>query len=198
MTNTTNAKERTAATEGALPPAHQIVTERVPRHRSTSPLSWMVPIFFGLIWLVDAYLKWQPAFQRHFLAIVQAGASNQPGWLKPWYHFWSTALQPHASLYAHGAAVIETIIAITLILGFARKLLYIGGAIWSFGIWAVPEGFGTFQRAASTDLGPSIAYEAVFAALWALDSCAGPRPYSLDALIERAFPGWKLIAEVRS
>jgi nitrite reductase (NO-forming) len=70
-------------------------------------------------------------------------------------------------------------------------------APWSLGIWAIPEGFGNTSRVAYTDIGTSIINVTVFAALWALDSCTGPRRYSLDALIERRFPRWKRIAEVR-
>jgi nitrite reductase (NO-forming) len=194
----TGSKDRTGSTEARAFPAEQLVKERVPRGRSTNPLIWLAPIFFGAIWAVDAYFKWQPAFQRHFVGLIQSGATNQPGWLHSWYQFWSTSLAPHPAAYAYGVAVIETIIAAAMILGFARKLLYICGAIYSLGVWAVPEGFGNIQRAASTDLGPSIAYVAVFVALLALDSCAGTRPFSLDALIERGFPGWRHVAEVRS
>lgn len=85
-----------------------------------------------------------------------------------------------------------------LIVGFARKPIYIIGALWSFGIWAISEGFGNTSRAEYTDIGTSIIYVTVFAALWAIDSCAGPRRYSLDALIERYVSGWKRIAEVRA
>lgn len=105
-------------------------------------------------------------------------------------------LQPHASLYAVCTAVIEVIISAALIVGFARKPLYLFGALWSLSIWAIPEGFGNTSRAAHTDVGTSIIYVMVFAALWALDSCTGPRDDSLDALIERRFPRWKRIAEV--
>jgi nitrite reductase (NO-forming) len=191
-------RERVTSTGRETAASEQLVAERVPRRRRAGPWTWIAPIVFGAIWAADAYFKWQPAFQHNFLALIQSGASMQASWLHPWYHFWYTSLQPHPVLYAHIVAVIETVIAATLILGFARKLVYIGGAIWSFGIWAIPEGFGNLQRAASTDLGPSIAYVAVFLALWALDSCAGPRRYSLDALIERAVPGWRHVAEVQS
>jgi hypothetical protein len=58
-------------------------------------------------------------------------------------------------------------------------------APWSLGIWAIPEGFGNTSRVAYTDIGTSII------------NVTGPRRYSLDALIERRFPRWKRIAEVR-
>ena len=157
----------------------------------------LVRIAFGIIWAIDAWFKWQPDFQQNFLKIVQAGADGQPSWLGPWYHFWDVALQPFAPFFAICSAVIETAIAAALILGFARKSVYLLGALWSFSIWAIPEGFGNMSRAAYTDIGTSIIYVTVFAALWALDACAGPQRASLDALIERRVPRWNRAAEVR-
>ena len=178
-------------------PDESLAVEEVRRNRAADPTTWLVPIFFGIIWAVDAYFKWLPEFQHNFMKTVQAGAASQPGWLGPWYQFWQTVLKPYAPSLALLSAIIETVIAVALIVGFARKPLYIIGALWSFGIWAIPEGFGNTSRAAYTDIGTSIVYVTVFAALWALDSWAGPRRYSLDALIEQHFSKWKRIAEVR-
>lgn len=185
------------STEPHVAPDDRLVVERVERRRAANPTTWLVPIVFGLIWAIDAWFKWQPEFQHGFMKLVQGGAASQPGWLGPWYHFWQTSLQPYASILALGTAIVETFIAIALIVGFARKPVYILGALWSFGIWAVPEGFGNTSRVAYTDIGTSIVYVMVFAALWALDSCTGPRRFSLDTLIERHVPNWKRIAEVR-
>jgi uncharacterized membrane protein YphA (DoxX/SURF4 family) len=157
----------------------------------------LVPIGFGLIWAIDAGLKWTPEFQRNFMKILDGGADTQPSWLGPWYSFWHSALQPIAPSFALLTAAVETAIAAALILGLARKWTYILGALWSLGIWALPEGFGNTSRMAYTDIGTSVVYVTVFAALWALDSCTGSRRYSLDALIERRLPRWKHIAEVR-
>jgi nitrite reductase (NO-forming) len=156
-----------------------------------------VPILFGLIWAIDAWFKWQPEFQHNFMQILKGGAAGQPSWLGSFYQLWQTVLAPYAHALALATAVGETIIAIALIVGFARKYLYISGALWSFGIWAIPEGFGNTSRASYTDIGTSVIYVTVFAALWAIDSCAGPRRYSLDALIERHVPWWRRIAEVQ-
>jgi nitrite reductase (NO-forming) len=175
----------------------QLVVQQVPRRGRTHPATWLVPMFFGLIWAIDAWFKWQPEFQHSFMKIVQGGAESQPSWLGSWYQFWQTSLRPYAPSLALVTAIVETIIAVALIVGFARKPLYIIGALWSLGIWAIPEGFGNTSRADYTDIGTSIIYVTVFAALWALDACTGPRRYSLDALIERYFPPWKRVAEVR-
>jgi uncharacterized membrane protein YphA (DoxX/SURF4 family) len=197
MSTAANVRRRVEPAERRVTSNEVLAVETVPGPSATNPTTWLVPIFFGLIWAIDAYFKWLPDFQHNFMKIVQGGAASQPGWLGPWYQFWQTALQPYAHSLALLSAIIESVIAVALIVGFARKPLYIVGALWSFGIWAIPEGFGNVSRAAYTDIGTSIIYVAVFAALWAIDSCTGPRRYSLDALIERHVPLWKRIAEVR-
>jgi uncharacterized membrane protein YphA (DoxX/SURF4 family) len=197
MSTAANVRQRVEPAERRVTSNEVLAVETVPGPSATNPTTWLVPIFFGLIWAIDAYFKWLPDFQHNFMKIVQGGAASQPGWLGPWYQFWQTALQPYAHSLALLSAIIESVIAVALIVGFARKPLYIVGALWSFGIWAIPEGFGNVSRAAYTDIGTSIIYVAVFAALWAIDSCTGPRRYSLDALIERHVPLWKRIAEVR-
>lgn len=189
-------RQQATATEQQVRSDDQLVVERVSQTRSANPAAWVVPIIFGLIWAVDAWFKWQPEFQHNFLQIAKGGAASQPSWLGPFYQFWATTLPPYAHALALATAVGETVIALALIVGFARKPLYVLGALWSFGIWAIPEGFGNMSRAAYTDIGTSAIYVLVFAALWAIDSCKGPRRYSLDALIERRLPSWRRIAEV--
>lgn len=189
--------------------ADGLIRETVPRDRTrrsegvaegTAPSQWfgsVVRIGFGLIWAVDAGLKWTPDFQHHFADIVKAGAGGQPGWLSPWYRFWEAVVGINPGLFALGVAVVETLLAAALLLGFARKWTYILGALWSFGIWAIPEGFGNTSRASYTDIGTSIVYVTVFLALLALDQCFGTRRWSVDAAIERRRPWWRKPAEIR-
>lgn len=172
-----------------------VVQEPVPRSASW-PLGTVVRITFGLIWAIDAWFKWQPEFQDNFMKLVQGGSASQPSWLGPFYQFWQTTLPPYAHSLALLTAIVETVIAVALIVGLARKPIYVIGALWSLGIWAIPEGFGNDDRAMSTDIGTSVIYVLVFAALWAVDSCAGPGRFSLDAVIERRQSWWRRIAEV--
>lgn len=169
--------------------------EETARHRA--PVGSFVRIGFGALWLIDAGMKWTPGFQSHFADIVKAGGGGQPPWLASWYRFWEALIGTNPGLFALGTAIVETLIAVALLLGFARMWTYILGALWSFGIWAVPEGFGTDDRAMSTDLGTGIVYVVVFLALLALDYSFRARPWSLDAVIERHLPRWRRIAEVR-
>lgn len=157
----------------------------------------MVRILFGLVWVVDAYFKWQPSFLDGVRDIVGGGAAGQPGLLKPWFNFAQGVVAVNPSIWGYGIALVETGIALVLILGFARKVAYMGGALYSLLIWSTAEGLGRASGIA-TDVGAAIIYAVVFLALLALDARGkGTRPYSLDAMIERRLPWWRQVAEVR-
>jgi uncharacterized membrane protein YphA (DoxX/SURF4 family) len=177
--------------EGEAPRGREFATSAGP----SLPFGSYVRIGFGVIWLIDAVMKWVPAF--HFMDVVKHGADSQPGWLGPWYRFWEGALGTHPSAFALATATVETVIALALLLGFARMSVYLLGVLWSLGIWAVPEGLGNDDRMMSTDIGTGIIYVFVFLALLALDQCYGTRPWSLDVVIERRRGWWRRIAEIR-
>jgi hypothetical protein len=45
-------------------------------------------VSFGIIWLIDATLKWLPGFRSNYMGAIMGEAQGQPGWLKPWFDFW--------------------------------------------------------------------------------------------------------------
>lgn len=167
---------------------------------SATPLvAWpksAVRVVFGTIWLIDAILKWQPAFRAEYLGMLQDAAKGQPAWLAPWFHFVSSTISAAPTVFAYLTAIIETLIAVALILGFARKLVYILASVFSVVIWATAEGFGGPYTAGATDIGSAIIYTFVFLSLLAVNYQAGPSRFSLDWLIEKRSPGWRSIAEV--
>ena len=151
---------------------------------------------FGLVWLIDAYLKWQPAFINGYTSNVADGAKGQPGWLRPWFHFWRHLARADPHLLAYATAVIETLIAAGLILGFARRTVYVGGVLWSLAIWTIPEGFGGSFVAGATDIGTAIMYALVFGVLYTLESLPTlTGAWSLDHRVERLAPWWRILAE---
>jgi len=85
-------------------------------------------------------------------------------------------------------AVVETLIALALIFGFARKLTHISAIVFSLLIWATAEGFGGPYTSGAADIGTAIIYALVFASLLVLNAQCGPARYSVDAWIERRFP----------
>jgi uncharacterized membrane protein YphA (DoxX/SURF4 family) len=153
-------------------------------------------IGFGLVWLIDAGLKWEPAFRTGFTAMLREAAHGQPGWLHGWFHLWISMVAPNSGFFAYSTAVIETLVAAAVIVGFARKFTYISAALFSVLIWATAEGFGGPYTSSSTDIGTAVIYGVVFMGLLALDYETGPSRFSVDSLIEQHVSWWHRIAEI--
>ncbi len=155
-----------------------------------------VRIGFGIIWAIDAGLKWRTSFRTGYLSQLTDAAKGQASWIHPWFNFWIDLQRPSITFFAYLVAAVETVIAIALILGFARKTTYIAGAAFSFLIWSTAEGFGGPYTAQSSDIGTAIIYALVFISLLAMSAQFGPSRYSVDALIERRVSWWHHVAEV--
>jgi uncharacterized membrane protein YphA (DoxX/SURF4 family) len=153
-------------------------------------------IGFGLIWALDAGFKWQTGFRQGFMGMVMQEGQGQPGWMHGWFQFWINVQHPHSQFFAYATAIFETMIALALIFGFARKYLYILGALFSLTIWGTAEGFGGPYGPSSTDIGAAVMYAVVFAGLLALNYEGGPSRFRVDYLIEQRVSWWHRIAEV--
>ena len=161
--------------------------------------SWPQDAFrvaFGLIWLIDAVLKWLPGFRSTYVSAVTGAAQGQPGWLKWWFDFWVKLQTPRPTFFAYLVAVLETLVALAIIFGFARKLTYISSAVFGVVIWAVAEGFGGPYMVGSSDIGTAIIYAVVSMGLLALCYYAGTSRYSVDYYIEKRISWWWKVAEV--
>ena len=99
-------------------------------------------------------------------------------------------------MFAVGTALLETLIALCLLLGVARRTTYIVGAASSFLIWAVPEAFGRIWQTGQTDIGTSSIYVFVFVALLIVDAGANAGAWSLDRRLEARWPWWRRVAEL--
>jgi uncharacterized membrane protein YphA (DoxX/SURF4 family) len=176
------------------------VTPATPATAARPVPSWpkdALRIGFGIIWLIDAVLKWQPGFRSGYVAIANMEAQGQPGWLHPWFSFWMRLQDPRATFFAYLVAVIETLITLALITGFARKLTCILAAVFSLLIWSTAEGFGGPYTSGATDIGTSIIYVVVFLGLLALSYYTGPDRYSADYYLEKKISWWWMVAELR-
>jgi len=154
-------------------------------------------ITFGAIWLIDATLKWLPGFRAGYMSTIMGEAQGQPGWLQPWFNFWIRVQHPDAMFLAYLVAAIETLIALALIAGFARKLTYISAIAFSLLIWATAEGFGGPYTAGASDIGTAIIYAVVFAGLLTLSYYGGPSRFSADYYLEQKISWWWRVAETR-
>ena len=138
------------------------------RDRGTAPNVrgyWAVRLGFGLIWAIDATLKWLPGFRDNYLMMIRASGDGQPSWLLPFFHFWASAVAPAPGLFALLTAVAETTVCLSLLLGIVQRAGFILGAVLGLVIWAVGEGFGGPYVSGATDIGCAIMYTVVFAAL---------------------------------
>ena len=84
----------------------------------------------------------------------------------------------------------ETLIAVALITGFARKVTYIAAIVFSVLIWSTAEGFGGPYTSGASDIGTAVIYAVVFAGLLALSYYAGPARYSADYYLEKKISWW--------
>jgi uncharacterized membrane protein YphA (DoxX/SURF4 family) len=155
-------------------------------------------ISFGIIWLIDAVLKWLPGFRADYMGAIMGQAQGQPGWLRPWFNFWIDLQHPRVTFFAYLVAVVETLIAAAVILGFARKLTYIAAIVFSLLIWGTAEGFGGPYTAGASDIGTAVVYAVVFAGLLTLSYYAGPARYSVDFYLEQKISWWWRVAEFRN
>ncbi len=195
--------------DATLVPITTQVDDRSPRTvqgaediRPTKPVASVrtvaiLRVAFGLVWAVDAMLKWLPGFRDSFGAMLDGASQGQPGWLRPWFDLWTGLPHGEVATLAYLSAVTETFLAVALLAGFARKSTDLLGAGYSLMVWATGEGFGGPYRSGSTDVGAALIYAIVFAALLVIDR-PGPDPYSVDSRLEQRFSWWRRIAEIGS
>lgn len=166
------------------------------RCRSVWPKD-LLRVAFGVIWLIDATLKWLPGFRANYMATIMGIAKDQPGWLQRWFHFWIDLQHTRVNFFVDLVATVETLIALALIFGFARKVTYLVATLFSLLIWSTAEGFGGPYSSGSSDIGAGIIYAVVFMGLLALSYYAGPARYSVDYYLEQRISWWWKVAELR-
>jgi len=150
----------------------------------------------GILMAIDAWLKWQPAFAAHYVGYLQNAANSQPHWLQTWFHWWLRVVVAHTGFFVTATRLIETAVAIGLLLGFARRITYSAGALFSLLIWSTAEGFGGPYTAGAANVGPALVYVLIFIASALFEHFLGSNPYSLDYYIERRYPRWASVAEL--
>jgi thiosulfate dehydrogenase [quinone] large subunit len=123
-------------------------------------------IIFGVVWAIDAWFKWQPAFIDNYVSYVTGALDGQPGVVKGYIHFWHRVIAIDPRVFAYATAVAETAIALALILGAFTTLTAVAGMAISTVIWSTAEGFGGPYKAGSTDIGAAIMYALIFAGLF--------------------------------
>jgi thiosulfate dehydrogenase (quinone) large subunit len=179
----------------AAPPRPASSAERTLPSPSTGWTGTAVRLIFGVIWGLDAALKWLPGYRHHYISQLQEAAEGQPSWLHGWFHFWITLQKGAPALFADLTGVMETALAVVLLLGVARRLGYTVGLIYSLLVWAVGEGFGGPYESGSTDVGTGIVYALLFATLLVFAPPARRDRLSLDRILAGRVRWWRHVAE---
>ena len=148
-------------------------------------------IAFGLVWSIDAYFKWQPAFANNFVSYLQETYDGQPHVIQSWLNFWINLVNIDPHLFARIIALGETGIAVGLLFGLFSNLDYAAGILLALVIWSVPEGFGGPYTPGATDLGAGIIYVFGFLGLFLL---SGGQYYGLDRIVWSKLGKWRFLS----
>lgn len=154
-----------------------------------------VRLLFGVIWTIDAVLKWLPGYRHSYLDNLKTAAQGQPSWLHGWFHFWINFQSGAPTLFAVLTGLMETTLAFVLVFGIARRAGYLVGMIYTILVWAVGEGFGGPYVSGSTDVGTGIVYTMLFAALFVFAPPARRERLSLDRILVKRWGWWRSLAE---
>ena len=175
----------------------------MPKKSNNNPISqgWAaiasaaLRVAFGFIWIGNAAFTWQSQFATNYVGYLHNAAEGQQAWSAWWFDMWIALVTPNVDLFVGLTRLAVTLLAVGLVLGFARKTLYLAGALFSLLIWSTAEGFGGPYAVGATNMGAAIAYVLIFIALMIGNSRSGTSPYSLDYLIEGRWPKWRRVAE---
>jgi hypothetical protein len=100
-------------------------------------------ILFGLLWAFDAFWKWQPHFLGHAASYLVQAQQGQPAWIVNYIQFFINIIHIVGPVvFALFAAVIESVIALSLLFKKGLNFMLPIGFIYSFGLWTTAEGWG--------------------------------------------------------
>ncbi|MGE4531570.1 MAG: hypothetical protein AB7C98_09640 [Acidithiobacillus sp.] len=123
-----------------------------------------IRILFGVIWLINTWLQFNPAYASHFLGTFSADwVSGQPAWIAAYGHWMANLVQaigPH--LVADATVVLDAILAVSLITGLGLPFLAGVGVIYNLWLWSTVGGFGGPYTQGATDPGTAIIYALCF------------------------------------
>lgn len=150
---------------------------------------------FGVVWAINAFLSWRPAFAANYVGYLKNASQGQPDILRGWLDGWIAVVGAAPGLFVWSTRIIETLLALALLAGFARRATYVLGAAFSVLVWATAEGFSGPYVTGAANIGPALVYVLLFFALWLCERIVGPTPYGVDAFIARRVGWWSRVAE---
>jgi hypothetical protein len=140
------------------------------------PQLWIyaMRLAFGFLWAWDALFKWHPYYLTHLVGYLTASQQGEPAWLATYTQAWIdiiTAMNP--VFIAVLAALLEAILAWSLITERFLRVLMPTGFVYSLVIWSTAEGFGgPYSAMGQTGmtgnmLGNAVIYALIFLGLMA-------------------------------
>jgi uncharacterized membrane protein YphA (DoxX/SURF4 family) len=89
----------------------------------------LLRIAFGLIWAIDAWFKWQPGFISSFTDQIKSAQLGQPQGVQSWLAFRAHVVGTNPPFFAYLTAVVETVLAVFLILSLLTHLSCVIGFV---------------------------------------------------------------------
>ncbi|MEZ5565215.1 MAG: multicopper oxidase domain-containing protein [Gammaproteobacteria bacterium] len=162
-------------------------------------MAWRSMIFtalriaLGLLWGLVAIRFWSADFSAHLRLFHETALSSQPGLLIVWFAIWAGIVSTAADFFAQFGRICATVMAVCLLAGFARRMIYILGIILCIPFWTLAEGYLLPQSLSTFGLGAVLIYILLFAVLLYADRLRIPQLRSVDDLMLQKWPGWRWI-----
>lgn len=114
------------------------------RPQAISPIAMRTMcILFGLLWAFDSFWKWHPYFLTHVLLYLEQAEPGQPAWIVTYIGLFVSMINfVGPVVFGVFAALIESMIALTLLSNRALRWFIPIGIAYSIGIWTTAEGWG--------------------------------------------------------
>src|SRR5947209_17064553 len=115
--------------------------------------SWAsIRIAFGVIWLIDGVLEWQPADFHNFLQLITAMSQGQPAPLGAVISAGQAVVAINPTLANGLLAALETAVGLSLITNTLSRWALRISALLAALIWVFGQGLGMVFMAGSTDV----------------------------------------------
>ncbi|MHB9075008.1 MAG: hypothetical protein ACYC6G_15945 [Desulfobaccales bacterium] len=100
-------------------------------------------ILFGLLWTFDAFWKWHPYFLKHGVDNLVQSQQGQPAWIVSYIQFFIDVIYLVGPFtFGIVVAIVETLIAVSLLTKKGLDYLLPIGIFYSFILWTTAEGWG--------------------------------------------------------
>jgi len=144
------------------------------------PTSWWasVRIAFGVIWLIDGVLEWQPADFHNFLQLITAMSQGQPAPLAALINAGQVVAAVNPILANALLAALETAIGLSLITNLLSRWALRISIVLASMIWVFGQGLGMVFMPGATDIQSGPLYVLVsLMLLKAMPASVYRRPY---------------------